>query len=293
MTVQGRDCAITLKTKYREMGLPYSEETIREAVSLLTEQAPIEGDGVCGTIRKSTGVIGCVVTPLTIETAPLLLVLALGQAGQPVYVSETRNLYRHSVQLLPSENSMRFDLIQERGAVRMLYENCKITGFELRIHQDEAIKLKLDICSPEGELGEYGPVSYPYAKLAETNNGERFSSDSVTYKINDREYKNIYSLTISTRKEDGTKTEIWIHRILDKDCDPPSIIENFTISAQLYRNKYERREYGLFRLSLSRLVLMSDETTINSSGTVIGPLRYYCVGGLSAEVFTNTGEELV
>jgi hypothetical protein len=40
MTIQGRDCLIVIKTAYREAGLPYSEETIREAVSLLTEEAP-------------------------------------------------------------------------------------------------------------------------------------------------------------------------------------------------------------------------------------------------------------
>jgi hypothetical protein len=30
------------------MGIPYAEETIREAVSLLTEEAAIEGDGPWG-----------------------------------------------------------------------------------------------------------------------------------------------------------------------------------------------------------------------------------------------------
>jgi cbb3-type cytochrome oxidase cytochrome c subunit len=78
MTVQGRDCLIVIKTQYRETGVPYTEETIREAVSLLTEEAAIEGDGSCRAIRKSAGVTGCVVTPLTIGTAPLLLYLAMG-----------------------------------------------------------------------------------------------------------------------------------------------------------------------------------------------------------------------
>ncbi|MDR1902538.1 MAG: hypothetical protein LBQ88_09695, partial [Treponema sp.] len=76
MLVNGRDCLI--KTQYRETGIPYAEETIREAVSLLTEEASIEGDGSCRAIRKSGGVAGCVVTPLTIGTAPLLLYLAMG-----------------------------------------------------------------------------------------------------------------------------------------------------------------------------------------------------------------------
>jgi hypothetical protein len=115
MLVNGRDCLIVIRTQYREMGVPYAEETIREAVSLLTEEAAIEGDGLCRAIRKSTGVTGCVVTPLTIGTAPLLLCLAMGSAGLPLYVSETRNIYRYKLDLLPAEDSTRFDLIQERA----------------------------------------------------------------------------------------------------------------------------------------------------------------------------------
>ncbi|MDR2094195.1 MAG: hypothetical protein LBP76_01590, partial [Treponema sp.] len=114
MLVNGRVCLIVIKTQYREMGIPYAEETIREAVSLLTEEATIEGDGLCRAIRKSAGVTGCVVTPLTIGTAPLLLYLTMGSAGLPLYVSETRNIYLYKLNLLPAENSTRFDLVQDR-----------------------------------------------------------------------------------------------------------------------------------------------------------------------------------
>jgi cbb3-type cytochrome oxidase cytochrome c subunit len=45
MLVNGADCFIVIKTAYREVGVPYSDETIREAVSILHEEAAIEGDG--------------------------------------------------------------------------------------------------------------------------------------------------------------------------------------------------------------------------------------------------------
>jgi hypothetical protein len=120
-----------IKTQYREVGIPYAEETIREAVSLLKEEAAIEGDGLCRAIRKSNGVTGCVVTPLTIWTAPLLLYLAMGSANMPLYVSESRNLYRYRLNLLPVEGGSRFDLVQERGGSRKLYEGCAVTGERL------------------------------------------------------------------------------------------------------------------------------------------------------------------
>ncbi|MDR2965816.1 MAG: hypothetical protein LBU88_08580, partial [Treponema sp.] len=89
--VNGCDCSIIIKTTHYDTDIPYSDETLREAVSILQEEASIEGDGVCRGIRKVSGVTGCVVTPLTIGTAPLLLYLAMGAVGKPVFISETRN----------------------------------------------------------------------------------------------------------------------------------------------------------------------------------------------------------
>jgi hypothetical protein len=284
--VMGRDCCLVIKTKYREVGIPYSEETIREAVSLLTEEAAIEGDGRCRAIRKSGGVTGCVVTPLTIGTVPLLLYLAMGNAGLPLYVSETRNLYLYTLNLLPMENSTRFDLIQNRGGFRKLYEGCAVTAFELRIVREQTIKLKLDI------RGERSPAIYPYQEIALMETEERFMGDSVTYRISGTEYSNIYGLTIANRKEGGTKTEFWIKRVLQQWPDLLEIIEELIITAQLYRDKYEYRHYGMFRLTLKRLVLTADETAVDCADAVIGPLRYYVAGTTSAEVFTSTGETL-
>jgi hypothetical protein len=121
---------------------------------------------------------------------------------------------------------------------------------------------------------------------------ERFSGENVTYKINGIKYPNIYGVTIITKKEGGTKTEIWIKRSLEKGSDIPEIIDEMIIEAQLLRDKYEYRNYGAFRITLKRLVLTSDETEVNASGAVIGPLRYYVADTVSAEVFTS-GDEAI
>jgi len=268
------------------MDVPYSEETLREAVSLLVEEAAIEGDGVQRAIRKNCGFTGCVVTPLTIETAPLLLYLAFGSAGLPVFVSETRNVYRYGLNLVPKENSGRFDLIQDRGGQRRLFMGCEVKGFELRFDHENAIKLKLDIS------GEFPPEFYPYAEQCTHETGERFNSEFVTYKINNQEIKNIYGMTLTTKKEGGTKTEIWIKRILDDESDLPEIIDELSITGRLLRDKYEYRYFGMFRITIKRLVLVSDETDVNSSDAVIGPLRYYVAGTVTAETFTSSGEEI-
>jgi hypothetical protein len=284
MKVQGCDCSIVIETAHRETDIPYSDETLREAVSFLQEEASIEGDGVCRGIRKVSGVTGCVVSPLTIGTAPLLLYLAMGVAGLPLYVSETRNLYRYSLDLLPTEDTEQFDLIQDRKNERLLFEGCRIQGFELRVMRDEAIKLKLEIC------GECAPKAYPYTDNFAREKGERFNGDSVTYKINGQEYTNIYGITLVSKKQGGTNTELWIKRALQNGGDIPAVIDDMCITAQLLRTQYEYRYYGTFRITLKKLVLIADETEVNASGAVICPLRYYVSGGVSTEVFTSDGE---
>jgi len=286
MLVNGCDCSIVLKTAHREIDVPYSDETLREAVFILQEEASIEGDGICKAIQKKSGVTGCVVTPLTIGTAPLLLYLAMGSAGMPLFVSETRNIYKYQLNLLPLEDTDHFDLIQDRKNERLIYEYCRVLGFELRVMRDETIKLKLDLC------GEYTPRAYPYIDNFEREAGERFSGDCVTYTINGKEFKNIYGITLISKKKGGTRTEIWIKRALQKGTDIPSDIEEMVITAQLIKDKYEFRHYGTFSIKIKRLVFISDETEVNANGAVISPLRFYVSGGVSTEVFT-AGEELI
>jgi hypothetical protein len=189
------------------------------------------------------------------------------------------------------EDGSRFDLVQGRGGSRKLYEGCAVTGFELRINRGEAgqqaaIHLKLDI------RGERPPAIYPYTDPLPTEDGERFSGDYVTCRINGNEYRNIYGLALSTKREGGTKTELRIKRSLEQGGDLPGLIEELAITARLIRDKYEYRHFGMFRITLSRLVLVSDETAIASVDAVIGPLRYYIAGTVQAEVFAADGGTL-
>jgi hypothetical protein len=170
--------------------------------------------------------------------------------------------------------------LQKRENGKWLYEGCGVKGFELRIMREETIKLKLDIA------GERPPVTYSYNEMVDMETGERFNGNGVTYKINGKEYKSIYGITLTAKKDEGTKTEIWIKRTLEQGNDLPHLIDELTITAQLYREKYEYRNFGMFRLSLSHVVLNTDETVINSADAVVGPLRYYVAGKTMAEVFS-------
>jgi hypothetical protein len=165
----------------------------------------------------------------------------------------------------------------------MLYEGCTVTGFEMRFNRGETVHLKLDI------KRERSPVIYPYTDPLPREEGERFMGDRVTYRINGNEYRNIYGLTLSTKKKGGTKTELWIKRVLEHGGDLPGIIDELTITAQLLRDNYEYRHYGMFRITITRLVLLSDETAVDSADGVIGPLLYYVAGTVNAEFYSENG----
>jgi len=199
MNVQGRDCTLVVVTSHTEMGLPYSEETIRENVTLLEEYPSIEGYGRCKAIKTSGGAVGCVVSPLTIGAAPLLLCLAFGEVRLSAHVSGTSNIYKHTIDLIPILDTGPFGLLQDRGIEKKYYAACRVKSFELRILRDEAIKLKLDISS------EKAPVSYPVLDQFKTDRGERFQGENVKYRINDKEYKNIYGVTLTGKKRTAIK----------------------------------------------------------------------------------------
>jgi hypothetical protein len=116
--------------------------------------------------------------------------------------------------------------------------------------------------------------------------------DRVRYWINGKEHLNIYGLTITARKQGGTRTELRLHRFLQPGADFPDMIDTLIVTAQLLRDKYEDRHYGMFRLVLTGLALMADETAVDCADAIIGPLRYYCAGKVGAEVFTATGETI-
>jgi hypothetical protein len=223
---------------------------------------------------------------LSIGTAPLLLYLAMGSAGLPAFVSETRNVYQHGLGLAPSEDGAVFDLIQDRNGERRFFENCRIGGFELRYERGRPLHLKLDVC------GDNAPVLYPYAERPPTESGELFSGDCVTCRINGIRHNAIYGLTLAAKKQGGAATELWIKRALEPGPDVPGIIEELTIEARLLRDKYEYRSFGMFRITLERLVLAAEETTVDCADAVIGPLRFYAAGNVRAEVFTTNGESI-
>jgi len=280
MMVNGCDCTIVIRTEHFETDIPYSDETVRGAVSLLEREASIEGDGGRKVSGFVTGTAGCVITPLTIGAAPLLLGLALGSVEKSVQLSVSGDFYRHFLCLAPMEDADRFDIVQDRGGgERTLYESCGVEGFELRISRGEAVKLRLDVC------GEFAPRPYPYADRTARKDGERFGGDNVVYSVNGKEAAGIYGLIVSCKRKGSVRTQVWVKRALNKGADIPQLIDELSVTAKLVRDRYDKRYFGTFRIRFEKLVRVADETNVNAADAVIGPVRYYVSGTVAAEVF--------
>jgi len=279
MTVNGCDCSVVIKTEHFETDIPYSDETVRAAVSMLEREASIEGDGGRKVSGKVVGTTGCLISPLTIGTAPLLLCLALGSVEKSVQLSVAGDFYRHFLCLAPVEDAERFDIVQDRGGDRVLYEGCGVEGFELRIARGDAVKLRLDVC------GEWPPRPYPYADKTARKDGERFGGDNVVYAVNGKEDTGIYGLVVSSKRKGSWRTELWIKRALKNGPDIPQLIDELCVTAKLVRDKYDKRYFGTFKIRFGNLVRIADGTNVNSVDAVIGPVRYYVSGSVAAEVF--------
>jgi len=279
--LNGRDCAITIKTDGLETDIPYSEETVRGAVSILEERAAIEGDGLRRALAAPAGVTGCVAAPLTVGTAPLLLLLALG--GGESEAESSGGARRLGLRLAPMEDADGFDLIQRRGGDSVLYEGCKVEGFELRIERGEAIRLRLDV------WGEGAPRAWPGGGAPASAGARRYHGDAATFRVNGKEQENIYALTIESRKKGSARTTLRLHRALGEGADFPETIEELEATALLDGG---RGGSGAIRLTLKRLARIADETKVDAADAVIGPLRYYVAGAVTAEARGAGGGEI-
>ena len=282
----GRELSLTLELAECASAIPYTGKTIREKISVLSLEASLEGNGLCGAITERRGTTGGFTTLLTLDTVPSLFAAIFGRMAGRCYVSGTRDLYRTEHALCASFASTEFALSEKYGNKERYYPRCKCAGFEFRFHRGEPLHVHLEvdgnIPAREAEHGERVKTI-----LHDT---ECFTEVGVLYEIDGIAQKNIYGLTITGHKSGGCKTFVRLHRALS--CDEiPAKINTLTVTARLFRDCYEAGRYGLFRLRLSNLLLSADETVVNTSDTVIGPLFYIAAGEAAAESFERGGTE--
>jgi hypothetical protein len=201
--------------------------------------------------------------------------------GAGVFVSQTRGLYRFPLVLSAADCSGSVDFVEFRRAGGRVFPACSCAAFELRIMRENVIHAHVDV-SGRGKVSEQ--ITNNNEQITKVRE-ERFRERGVRYEVDGVERDCIYGLTLSVNKLNGTKVEAGIHRILDEGFAFPAVIENLTVTARLFRDTYEDRQFGRFVLRLSKLLFVSDETMVQTADAVIGPVRYFAAGDVTAEVF--------
>jgi hypothetical protein len=276
-------CDVTLRIGFRgdEYDVPFVSRTVRDRWAVLKEEAGIEGGYVCKSLNMRTGTTGGFTTPVTLETARLLLTLMFGSIDGGVFVTETRGLYRYQLQMKPAGLTECFSIIEEWGMNRKVYPEVVVKSFELRVHREENIMVHFDI---DGDTKSVMTQRVVEKACYHSPAPERFNENGNVYTIDGITCNSIYAITLSCDKTNSLKTQIVLHRILESD-ELPVHINEFTGCFMLFRDKYEAREFGRFSMTLRGLDLVSDETIVSSADAVIGPLRYWVSGGVTAECF--------
>ena len=290
MNVQGRDCAFTLILGSRLMSLPYSTETLREAPRLITREALLDGtrgDAIPGSVETA----GCVVTSLSISTAPYLLALALGAEEDPEWVSETRSLYRHRLTQRYGRDGARCAVIQDRVFRVRYFLGLRRAGYQLRGAAGDRLYLRLDLQSEAGsEDADYYLAARPPAE-------EAFRFDQGTLIVNGQAVPGFYAFSLTVNAEgSGAGAELRLHSTLNAQAaallDKPRI-DQVDLRFTLVNSFYEDRRPGYFRISARDLLLQADESAVDAADEVIGSRRYIVNGDLADEVYTADGERLL
>ena len=79
-------------------------------------------------------------------------------------------------------------------------------------------------------------------------------------------------------KREGKISALHIKRALFAGNNIPEIIEDFRLTARTNGG-----EFAQFAVQVKRLVLVSDETEVDSADYVLGTLRYYIAGAVTFE----------
>jgi hypothetical protein len=264
-----------------EYDVPFVSRTVRDRRAVLREEAGIEGNYARRSLNVMTGTTGGFTAPLTLGTARLFLTLMFGEIDGGVFVTETRGLYRYQLNMKPAGLTESFSIIEEWGMSRKLYADVVVKSFELRVHREENVMARFDV---EGNTKAIITTRIAEGVKPRTLPPERFNENGNVYTIDGITCNSIYAITLSCEKSHSLKTQIVLHRILQSD-ELPAHINEFRGEFMLFRDKYEAREFGRFSITLRGLDLVSDETIVSSADAVIGPLRYWVSGGVTAECF--------
>ena len=266
--------------------IPAVRNTMRQ-VPLLLDRKPTAGKNITLT-PQITGrrVTGCIVTRITISTAPILLLLVTGEIETEGHRPQTRGIYYHD--LLTLERSLYYFGIETRTETHIKeYLELIVESFELRGERGRAVYLKINV------RGRTETISESIDGTKERKSERYFFFGGNEISINGEIIEDTAGFILEGRLLDETvKTHTFSIRRKETDRVDFSIMRT-EISAKLtFTNpeEYEARYTATFAVTLERLVYEGEESYPDASGVWGRNFRYRVYGKLKVRVYTKEEE---
>jgi hypothetical protein len=270
--------------------IPATRNTLRY-VPLLLDKKPTAGKNIIKNPQiLERKVTGCIVTRMTITTAPVLLLLATGEIEVEGHRPQTRGIYYH--ELITLDTSLYYFGIETKNETHIReYLNLIIESFELRGERGSAIYMKIDVSGRTETtreknsenievLEEIKSERYFFVRGNEISVNGEVIEDTAGFKLEGKLlHETVKTHTFSIRRKETDKVDFSFMRS--------------EITAELTFTNPEEYETGYkasFKISLERLVYEGEESYPDASGVWGRNFRYRVYGSLKVRVYTNTEE---
>ena len=255
-------------------------------VPLLLDKKPTAGKNITEhpqiLVQKVTG---CIVTRMTITTAPILLLLVTGEIEIEGHRPQTRGIYYH--ELITKESLYYFGIETKSETNIKEYLDLNVTSFELRGERGSAVYMKINV---RGKT----ETKFENIEVLEEIKSERYfflSGNEIS--INGQVIEDTAGFILEGKLlHETVKTHTFsIRRKETNHSDFSNMREE--ISAELTFTNPEKYEAGYkasFTVTLERLIYEGEESYPDAHGVWGRNFRYRAYGKLKVCVYTNTEE---
>lgn len=266
--------------------IPATRNTLRY-VPLLLDKKPTAGKNIILN-PQITGrrVTGCIVTRMTITTAPILLFLVIGEIELEGHRPQTRGIYYH--ELITLDTSLYYFGIETKNETHIKeYLELIVESFELRGERGSAVYMKINVRGRTETKLENIEV------IEEIKSERYFFVRGNEISLNGQVIEDTAGFILEgTLLHETVKTHTFSIRRKETDHSDFSFMRD-EISAELKFTNPEEYEAGYkaeFTVTLERLVYEGEESYPDTSGVWGRNFRYRVYGKLKVRVFTNTEE---
>ena len=266
--------------------IPATRNTLRY-VPLLLDKKPTAGKNIIEN-PQITGkkVTGCIVTRMTVTTAPILLLLVTGEIELEGHRPQTRGIYYH--ELITLEKSLYYFGIETRGKNLIReYLDLIVESFELRGERGSAVYMKINVRGRTEHIVENIEV------LEEIKSERYFFLNGNEISLNGQVIEDTAGFILEGKLlHETVKIHTFSIRRKETDHSDFSLMRD-EISAELTFTNPEEYEAGYkaeFTVTLERLVYEGEESYPDSSGVWGRNFRYRVYGSLKVRVYTKTEE---